>query len=345
METTYEYNSDHLPTQEVTKSYDQGVYLGEVVILKTWDSIGNLIKEENQTLGSKVETTYSSAYNIPTRIDTTISPTMKIREDYELTTDQTSIIKYTKNLVYQNGDPIADTPIVTTEYVRGSGDNRIEQIKEKIVRVKEEENEENVLTNTEEEVNVLTNIQYTDQILTHMPTKVEKGGVTTSVSYDSVGNIESYATIGEGNSLGYTFTYDKLNRPKTMKLSNGTPVLSKGNLDPERKNKGTSKTGQGFNTFNDAKKALGSAGEGKQWHHIVEQSQIKKSGFDPTQIHNTNNLIAIYKATHVKISGYYNTSTFQFTNGLKVRDWLAGQSFQAQYDFGIKVLKDFGVIK
>ena len=39
--------------------------------------------------------------------------------------------------------------------------------------------------------------------------------------------------------------------------------------------KGTSKTGQGFNTFNDAKKALGSPGEGKCWHHIVEQSQIQ----------------------------------------------------------------------
>jgi hypothetical protein len=108
---------------------------------------------------------------------------------------------------------------------------------------------------------------------------------------------------------------------------------------------GTVKTGQGFNTFNDAKKAIGSAGEGKQWHHIVEQSQIQKSGFDPTQIQNTNNLIAVDKATHAKISGYYNTSTFQFTNGLKVRDWLAGQSFETQYEFGLKVLKDFGVIK
>lgn len=110
-------------------------------------------------------------------------------------------------------------------------------------------------------------------------------------------------------------------------------------------NKGTSSTGQGFKTFYEAKKALGSPGEGNAWHHIVEQSQITKSGFDPTQIHNTNNLIAVDKATHAKISGYYNTSTFQFTNGLKVRDWLAGQSFEAQYEFGLKVLRDFGVIK
>jgi hypothetical protein len=109
--------------------------------------------------------------------------------------------------------------------------------------------------------------------------------------------------------------------------------------------KGTSSTGQGFKTFNEAKKALGSPGEGNAWHHIVEQSQIKKSGFDPTQIHNTNNLIAVDKATHAKISGYYNTKSFDFTGGLSVRDWLAGQSFEAQYEFGLNVLKKFGVIK
>ena len=120
---------------------------------------------------------------------------------------------------------------------------------------------------------------------------------------------------------------------------------SSGNLDPERRNKGTSKAGQGFNTFNDAKKALGSAGEGKQWHHIVEQSQIQKSGFDPTQIHNTNNLIAIDQAMHAKISRYYNTKSFDFTGGLSVRDWLAGQSYQTQYDFGMNVLNKFEVIK
>jgi len=47
-----------------------------------------------------------------------------------------------------NGNTIANTPIVTTEYVRGLGDTRITQIKEG---------------------NVLTNIRYTDQMLTHLP--------------------------------------------------------------------------------------------------------------------------------------------------------------------------------
>ena len=102
---------------------------------------------------------------------------------------------------------------------------------------------------------------------------------------------------------------------------------------------------QGYKSFNDLKKAIGSAGERKDWHHIVEQSQIEKSGFSPEQIHNTDNIIAVDHATHMKITGYYNTKSFDFTNGLSVRDWLAGQSYEEQYSFGLDVLRRFGVIE
>ena len=108
--------------------------------------------------------------------------------------------------------------------------------------------------------------------------------------------------------------------------------------------KGTSNAGKGFDTFNEAKKFLGSPGEGNQWHHIVEQSQIGKSGFNPAEIQNTKNLIAIDKATHAKISGYYSSKQ-AFTGGKTVRDWLAGQSYQKQFDFGMQKLRDLGVIK
>ena len=103
-------------------------------------------------------------------------------------------------------------------------------------------------------------------------------------------------------------------------------------------------TNEGYSSFNKLKKAIGSPGEGKHWHHIVEQSQIKKSGFSSELINNTDNIFALDAATHAKVTGYYNSTTFDFTNGLKVRDWLAGRSFQEQYDFGINVLRHFGVI-
>ena len=103
--------------------------------------------------------------------------------------------------------------------------------------------------------------------------------------------------------------------------------------------------GQGYSSFRAFKAAQGSAGPGMEWHHIVEQSQINKSGFAAEDIHNTGNMIRIDAGVHRKISGYYQTTVFDFTNGLTVRDWLAGQSFEFQYQFGIEVLKRFGVLK
>ena len=88
------------------------------------------------------------------------------------------------------------------------------------------------------------------------------------------------------------------------------------------------------------KNEIGSPGAGNEWHHIVEQSQIAKSGFSPQIIQNTNNIMSISKTAHRAISGYYS-SVQPFTNGMIVRNWLAGQSFSAQYEFGMNVIKMF----
>ena len=88
--------------------------------------------------------------------------------------------------------------------------------------------------------------------------------------------------------------------------------------------------GKGFNSYRQLKKEIGSPGVGNEWHHIVEQSQIAKSGFSPQMIQNTNNIMSISKTTHQAISGYYS-SVQPFTNGMIVRNWLAGQSFSAHH--------------
>ena len=81
------------------------------------------------------------------------------------------------------------------------------------------------------------------------------------------------------------------------------------------------------------------------WHHIVEKCQIEKSGFAPEQVHNTSNVIAVDAQAHAKITGYYNTTTYDFTGGVSVRNWLAGQPFEGQLDFGTQILRSFGVNK
>jgi hypothetical protein len=101
--------------------------------------------------------------------------------------------------------------------------------------------------------------------------------------------------------------------------------------------------GQGFTSFRALKEYLGDPGENMEWHHIVEQSQIGRSGFSVGQIQNTNNVIAIDANVHAQISGFYSSNVAGRGTGT-VRDWLAGQDFQAQYEFGLQVLRRFGII-
>jgi len=98
-----------------------------------------------------------------------------------------------------------------------------------------------------------------------------------------------------------------------------------------------------FSSFSSLKRSLGSAGKGFDWHHIVEQSQITKSGFSKYWVNNSNNVISISKEVHRKVSAYYSSKIPGLTGGKTVRNWLAGQSFQKQYEFGIKILRQFGV--
>jgi hypothetical protein len=102
--------------------------------------------------------------------------------------------------------------------------------------------------------------------------------------------------------------------------------------------------GQGFNSFRAFKRAMGPAGQGQAWHHIVEQTSTNVQRFGAETIHNTENLIRLPHGAgsiHARISGYYS-SIRPFTGGRTVRQWLSTQSYKAQYDFGINTLRNFG---
>jgi hypothetical protein len=98
----------------------------------------------------------------------------------------------------------------------------------------------------------------------------------------------------------------------------------------------------GYNSFPSLKRALGPAGKGRQWHHIVEQSKVGQ--FGANAIHSADNVVAIPTDVHRKISGFYSSKQ-SFTEGQIVRQWLEGQSFEQQRAFGQQVLRDFGVGK
>lgn len=108
------------------------------------------------------------------------------------------------------------------------------------------------------------------------------------------------------------------------------------NVIPRYLSKST--VGKGYASFEIFKRAHGAAGEGKAWHHIVEQNKIGQ--FSAQQIHNTKNLVIVEAgagSVHARITGYYG-SIQRFTNGQTVRNWMKGQSFAEQMEFGLDIL-------
>jgi hypothetical protein len=85
---------------------------------------------------------------------------------------------------------------------------------------------------------------------------------------------------------------------------------------------------------------MGSPGEGNVFDHVVEQSQIKstRSGFAPDEIHNPFNMNPVSAETNQLKANYYSSIRPGFTGSQIVRDWLNGQSFADQYEFGMDVL-------
>ncbi len=105
----------------------------------------------------------------------------------------------------------------------------------------------------------------------------------------------------------------------------------------------TLSSGTGFKSFKAFKDAMGAAGPNKNWHHIVEQTKGNVQRFGPQAIHNSDNMIVVEEEIHWQISGFYSSKR-PFSQGMTVRQWLSTQPFEAQRAFGLKTLRDFGVI-
>lgn len=75
-------------------------------------------------------------------------------------------------------------------------------------------------------------------------------------------------------------------------------------------------------------------------HHIVEQCQTYKSGFPNEMIQAESNKVILDYDVHRKISGFY-LSKPDWANGVRVRDWLVGQSFEFQTKFGWQIVQTY----
>ncbi|RKH13671.1 hypothetical protein D7V97_04940 [Corallococcus sp. CA053C] len=104
----------------------------------------------------------------------------------------------------------------------------------------------------------------------------------------------------------------------------------------------TSSGAKAYSSYKSFRRAMGPAGEGKEWHHIVEQTDGNVARFGPRAIHNTENVIPLDKELHARISAAYSAKKLQVTGSyqLTVRQWLGTQPYAAQREFGLWAIEN-----
>ena len=97
-----------------------------------------------------------------------------------------------------------------------------------------------------------------------------------------------------------------------------------------------------WGSFSGFKSAMGPAGKGKEWHHLVEQTKGNVKRFGGEAIHNTENIIALDKPLHDDVSAFYSSIQWTATKSsrLTVRKWLSTQSYDAQREFALLALEN-----
>ena len=89
-------------------------------------------------------------------------------------------------------------------------------------------------------------------------------------------------------------------------------------------------------------KRFGPAGDGYDYHHIVEQSA---SGDIPeSELQSTHNIIRIPKLLHEEISAQFSRSSFQL-DASSLRASLDGARFNDRWNAGVKVMRKIGILR
>jgi hypothetical protein len=114
----------------------------------------------------------------------------------------------------------------------------------------------------------------------------------------------------------------------------GRPVPTRGKLLPNGH--------RAWGSFSGFKSAMGPAGKGKEWHHLVEQTRGNVKRFGGEAIHNTENVIALDKTLHDEVSAFYSSIQWTATRSsrLTVRQWLSTQSYEAQREFALLAIEN-----
>jgi hypothetical protein len=83
---------------------------------------------------------------------------------------------------------------------------------------------------------------------------------------------------------------------------------------------------------------------GYQIHHIVEQGPASKDGYTPAEIETPENLVRVPTLKHYEITAYYATKRDDL-GGMSPREYLNEKAWYVRREFGLKVLRQQGVLK
>ncbi len=90
----------------------------------------------------------------------------------------------------------------------------------------------------------------------------------------------------------------------------------------------------------DLVKRFGPAGDGYEYHHIVEQGA--DGDFPEGELNSTRNIVRIPKLLHEEISSEYGKT--ERDTGVALRRSLKGKSFDEQFERGVKQMQEIGII-
>jgi hypothetical protein len=94
----------------------------------------------------------------------------------------------------------------------------------------------------------------------------------------------------------------------------------------------------------DLEKYFGRAGDGEDYHHIVEQS-ARSSEITDAMLQSTSNIVKIPRLLHEEINAIYATPRLLGGVNITPRDYLRGKSYQERYELGLTILREVGALK
>lgn len=129
-------------------------------------------------------------------------------------------------------------------------------------------------------------------------------------------------------------------RGAPMPRGGGGPMLRPPPRQPRVPTPGRIAPGRSWASHGEMVRDLGRAGDNMVWHHIVLQTRGNVLRFGSHQIHNSANVVRLNQQQHYEIHRFYESTNPAITGSqtMRVREWLAPQSFANQQAFGNAVL-------